>query len=158
MTRAEVRQLYFDDPAIRRFMDLKTLSALSRAGAFLRQRARTSMRYRPLEHKRGPLKGQPNHSATGEPPYAHKETGAHIRKRLEFAFDTGSKSLVVGPKKFGAGRAPNVQEFGSATGTTTVAGRRIPGRFPARSFMGPAMREEIKAGTIPRQWSPSVNG
>lgn len=140
-------KVYFDRDIVKNAMDRKTYRALLKASSFLARRARTSMRYRNIA-KRG---GGYNYSPPGSPPYAHTETGAYVRKLLDYGYDLSSKSAVIGSQKKGSGKAPNVLEFGGNASKTT-AGRNIRGKWAARAFMGPALDEEIKLGNIPRQW------
>ncbi|HUX17173.1 MAG TPA: hypothetical protein VMW52_11920, partial [Phycisphaerae bacterium] len=77
-----VKELFFDAPAVRRAMDDASHKALSRIGAFLRTRARGSMR-----EAKGP-------SRPGKPPHAHVGT---IKRLLFFSYDRATRSVVVGP-------------------------------------------------------------
>lgn len=150
MIDMRVTALFFDRPRVRRAVDRAQRRALSRAGAFVRQRARTSMRRR-----RGS-------SLPGAPPHAHEGS---LRRLLFFAYDPGADSVVVGPVRLRRpGAAPNVLEFG---GRMTVARRRTRRdgkrvieskrvRIEARPYMGPALRKELP--NIPRAWANSVRG
>jgi hypothetical protein len=146
-----VKDLFFDRPKVRRAVDRATRRALSKSGAFIRQRARTSMRRR-----RGS-------SAPGSPPHAHEGS---LRRMLFFAYDPAPDggSVVVGPVGFRRSEAPNTLEFGGAAtvtrrrngrgGKRVVETRRV--RIEARPYMGPALRKELP--NMPRTWAGSVRG
>ncbi len=144
-----VKALFFNRPKVRRAVDRARRRALSRAGAFIRQRARTSMRRR-----RGS-------SRPGEPPHAHEGS---LRRLLFFAYDPSAESVVVGPVGFRRSDAPTTLEFGGAATVTrrrsrrddkrVVESRRV--RIEARPYMGPALRKELP--TLPKAWAGSVRG
>jgi hypothetical protein len=102
--------------------------ALSKAGAFVRQRAKTSMR------KRKAI------SEPGAPPSAHS---GELRKLLFFAYDERSDSVVIGPVVFRAGVVPGLLERG---GTVVRKGRNGQNRtlhYRARPYMAPALKAEL---------------
>jgi len=139
-----VKNLFFDRPTVRRAVDPAKRRALSRGGAFVRQRAKTSMRRR-----RGT-------SRPGRPPYAHEGS---LRRLIFFGYDRRTESVVVGPVGFRRGDVPNVLEFG---GRTTVVRRRRGKRsrrrvcVAARPYMRPALEKE--AAKLPKVWRNSVKG
>lgn len=146
----KVTALFFDRPKVRRAVDRAKRRALSKAGAFVRQRARTSMRRR-----RGS-------APPGQPPHAHEGS---LRRLLFFAYDPSADSVVVGPVKLNKpGEAPSVLEFGGRatierrrtrkSGRRVVERRRV--RVEARPYMGPALRKELP--NIPKPWASSVRG
>lgn len=150
LVNMKVKALFFDRPKVRRAADRARRRALSKAGAFIRQRARTSMRRR-----RGS-------APPGSPPNAHEGS---LRRMLFFAFDRASDSVVVGPVKLNKpGGAPSTLEFGGRAtverrrtrkgGRRVVEKRRV--RIEARPYMGPALRKELP--NIPKAWSNSVRG
>jgi len=145
----KVKALFFDAPKVKRAVNRAKRRALSRAGAFIRTRARTSMRRR-----RG--SAQP-----GKPPHAHEGS---LRRLILFAYDPSVDSVVVGPLGFRNSAIPGTLEFG---GTETVTRRRTlkSGKrvieskrvsIAARPYMGPALKKELP--NIPRQWANSVRG
>lgn len=145
MIDLRIKSLFFDRPKVQRAMDRAKRRSLSRAGAFIRQRARTSIRKRKRQ------------SRPGQPPSSH--TGL-LRRFILFGYDRRSDSVVVGPVGFRRSRAPNVLEFG---GRTTVESRRRGGRrqkrtvrIAARPYMRPALEKE--RSQLPAVWRNSVRG
>ena len=143
-----VKALFFDRPKIQRAVSAARRRALSRAGAFIRQTARTSMRRR-----RGS-------APPGSPPHVHEGS---LRRLLFFAYDPQADSVVVGPVGFRKSTAPSVLEFGGRAvltrrgrrgGRRVVESRRV--RIEARPYMGPALRKELP--NIPKAWASSVRG
>lgn len=146
------KKLFFDRAAVKNAVDRGTRKALSKFGAFVRTRARSSIRKRKATSK----PGSPPSSRTGT-----------LRKLLFFAFDSRAKSVVVGPVPGGPMTgAPERLEYG---GTQAGDGRVVwftnePGRdargqfvsngrrrvvldgalhYKPRPFMGPAFRAEL---------------
>lgn len=161
--RADIKRFFFDRDRVLKAVSRARRRALSRAGAFVRTRARTSIRKR---------KGT---SPAGSPPYSHVGT---LRKGILFGYDPARESVVVGPVGFAGSRAPSLLEFGGTVPgegrLLTVAadvGRDASGRFASRQtrvrvtgnltyeprpYMGPALEAELAAGTIPKHWANSV--
>jgi len=146
----KVTRLFFDRPKVRRGVDRAKRRALSRAGAFIRQRARTSIRKR---------KGA---APPGKPPRSHEGS---LRRLILFGFDRASDSVVVGPVKLNKpGEAPSVLELGGRTtvtrrrtrkdGKRVIESKRV--RIAARPYMGPALKKELP--NIPKAWANSVRG
>lgn len=93
--------VFFDDKAILRAVDKGTRKALSKWGAYVRSDARRSLR---KATKKKPA------SRPGEPPRIH--TG-ELKRFLFFAYDLGTKSVVVGPQRLAKiGSAPEALEYG----------------------------------------------
>ena len=142
-----IKSLFFDRVTVRKAVDRGKRRALSRAGAFIRQRARTSIRPR----KRS--------SRPGEPPSSH--TGL-LRRLILFGYDRQRDSVVVGPVGFKRSRAPNVLEFGGRTVVETGRARKGQKRkkrtvrIAARPYMRPALEKE--RSTLPAVWRNSVRG
>lgn len=93
---------FFDRAAVIAKLDPAKRKALSKAGAYVRRTAKGLMRKR---------KG---HSPPGKPPAVIKGS---LKRRLFFAFDRTSESVVIGPEKFGMRKfigkpVPAVHEFG----------------------------------------------
>ncbi|TVQ33878.1 MAG: hypothetical protein EA376_01200 [Phycisphaeraceae bacterium] len=145
-----VKNIFLDRPKVRRAVNRAKLRALSRAGAFIRQRARTSIRRR-----RGS-------SPPGSPPHSHEGS---LRRLILFGYDRASDSVVVGPARLNKpGEAPSVLEFGGRTrverrrtrrgGGRVIESKRV--RIEARPYMGPALQKELP--NIPKAWANSVRG
>ena len=165
------KQLFFDRRLVQNRMSKANRKALSKAGAFIRRRARSSLRRR----KRV--------SAPGQPPSVHSTDGVATLKNILFAYEPNLESLVVGPVKLnqqalfgpqlGSTTVPQLHEFGgrvrireAKVGRQWRAGvRRVrPGqpvrvrsaRYAERPFMGPAL--EAEQDHIPDAWSGTVGG
>jgi hypothetical protein len=121
------KQGFFDRAAVQQKVDKATRRVLSRFGAFVRQRAKTSIRKR---------KGT---SPPGSPPYSHVGL---LRKFILFAYDADRKSVVIGPTLIRAGsEAPRLLEYGGEATLETKRGRRRA-RYRPRPFMRPAFEAE----------------
>ena len=149
MIDMRVKAMFFDRPRVQRAVSHANRRALSRAGAFVRTRARTSMRKR-----RGT-------SRPGQPPYAHEGS---LRRMILFGYEPSRETVVVGPVGFRSSDAPNALEFG---GRTTVVRRRRTSRrgqrviktrvrIAARPYMAPALDKERP--NLPALWRNSVRG
>lgn len=139
------RGVFFDAPAV---MDATTRAerrVLSRFGAFVRRRARSSIR------KAGP---RTRSSQPGRPPKSH--TGL-LRRHILFGYDRDRHSVTIGPARL-AGRisstALEALEYG---GQSIVGGRRRHRRVnvKARPFMGPAFEKELET-SMPDMWKDSI--
>ena len=131
----------FDGNRIVRGVERANRSALMRAGAFIRRRARSSIRRRKKI------------SAPGKPPSSH--TG-RLKGLILFGYDRGSESVVIGPRTTGnRDQAGETLEHGK-TVTRRQRRRRRRVRYRARPFMGPALEKEIEAGSFPKLWANSV--
>jgi hypothetical protein len=120
-------------------VDKAQRKVLSRFGAFVRQRAKTSIRKR---------KGT---SPPGGPPFSHVGV---LRKFILFAYDSGRQSVVIGPTLIREGsQAPRLLEHGGeAARRTKTKTRRL--RYRPRPFMGPAF--EAEKPQLPALWKNSV--
>src|SRR4051812_33390670 len=70
---------------IRRALEAKYSRIMYKLGAYTKTTMQRSMRYR---------KGV---SAPGQPPSAHKHSGAGLRKSIEFSVDRSKRSVAIGP-------------------------------------------------------------
>jgi hypothetical protein len=143
MIDLRIKDLFFDRQKVERAADKAKREVLSKAGAFIRQTARTSIRKR---------KGV---SPPGNPPYSH--TGL-LRRFILFGYDRSTDSVVVGPARISKpGDAPHALEFG---GTTEMEQRRrgrrvrVKARIRKRPYMGPAMEKELPK--FPTLWRNSI--
>lgn len=153
--RYSARLQFFDRAGVQKQMDAGTRRALSKAGAFVRRRARSSIR------KRRRI------SEPGKPPSAHGPP-PNLRT-IYFVYEAQTKSVVVGPVKLNAstgglsaGTVPATLELGGSATIEEVSRnngrtwfrrtsrRRRPGeiyrrrklRYKPRPFMGPAVDKE----------------
>jgi hypothetical protein len=137
-----IKDSFFDRHVVIAAVDKAKLKVLSRAGAFIRTAARTSIRRR-----RGS-------APPGKPPHSHEGS---LRKLILFGYDRGSDSVVVGPVGFRNSEAPAALERGGVTTVYRRKNGRLIGervRIEARPYMGPALdRERPK---LPALWRNSV--
>lgn len=135
-----IKDWFFDREAVLRAVDAGTRIALSRAGAFVRQRAKSLIRKR----KRV--------SRPGEPPSSHVGL---LRRFILFGYEPASKTVVIGPVAFNRRRVPSALEFG---GRIIHYTGRIGSVILPRPYMSPALAKEVAAGTILRSFSARVIG
>lgn len=142
-----IKSNFFDRAKVQRAVDKGRRKALSKAGAFVRQRAKTSIR------KRKKI------SSPGSPPSSHVGL---LRKFMWFAYDKPNDSVVVGPVRLNGTKdndAPHTLEFGGSktlrkpavvrlgmrsSGKRTLlrlaAGTRM--KYEPRPYMRPALEHE----------------
>ncbi len=138
---------FFDSVAVMKAANQFEKLALSKFGAFSRERIRSSMKKAPQanaktgEIKRGRKKKGVEYKAAiskpGNPPYYH--AGDH-RKAVRFGYDKATHSVVVGAVKFKRGDVPKLLEFGGRS--TDRKGR--PTFYKPRPHIFPACKEEAK--------------
>lgn len=167
--RWSMKDYFFDRPEVQRRVDDATRKELSKAGAFIRQRAKHSLRRR----KRT--------SEPGETPSIHIRDPVATLRNIWFVYDPDAKSVIVGPIGLDGSSqpVPSLMEFG---GTSRVfeaspiphgnrwipVGKRPPrwakrtrtrrAKYKARPFMGPSLDKEIEAGKISSVWAGAVKG
>lgn len=136
---------FFDRKAVTNSVDKATRKVLSKFGAFVRTRARRSIRKR----KGVSMPGGPPHSHTGR-----------LRNFIFFAYDQFRRSVVIGPARLNAvasrttlpaleyGGKSVVREGGRRSGRTRTI------NVKARPFMGPAL--EAERPKLPAMWRDSV--
>lgn len=126
-TLEAARRSFFDREAVAKKMDAATGRVLSKFGAFVRTRSRTSVRKR-----RGT-------SEPGSPPFSHK---GDLRRGILFGYDAGRQSVVVGPVLLGSqsGAPRNLERGGNAVVRGRAGARRAFVR--PRPFMAPALEAE----------------
>ena len=130
---------FFDRASVQRSVDRAQRKVLSRFGAFVRQRAKTS------------IKKRMGTSPPGGPPFSHVGL---LRKFILFAYDPARQSVVIGPTPLRDGAAaPRLLEHGGEATLETKRGRRLA-RYRPRPFMGPAFERERP--TLPALWKNSV--
>lgn len=105
----KMTKFFFDKEAVVKDTERKERRALSKVGAFVRRRARTLIRSR----KRNPRRGRKaSLSRPGMPPISWAKPG--IRDIL-FYYDAKAKSVVIGPLMFnGTDDVPGFLEFGGS--------------------------------------------
>lgn len=131
---------FFDREAVMEAVDRATLRVLSRFGAFVRTRARTSIRRR---------KGT---SPAGGPPYSHVGL---LRNLIFFAFDADRRSVVVGPVLINSPTgAPENLEYGGQADLPMPKGGSRRVTIAPRPYMGPALDAELPG--LPAMWQDSV--
>jgi len=136
MRLKDAKALFFDRPAVLRMMTRKERSMLSRFGAFVRQRAKSSIK----------ISRKNENSQPGEAPKGHTD---RLRKQIYFSADPSRRSVVIGPTLFGnkTGEELAALEQGGMSTITESAGgaarkrRRVYVR--ARPFMLPAFKSEL---------------
>jgi hypothetical protein len=139
-----IKSMFFDRPKVVRAVNRSKRKVLSKAGAFIRTSARTSIR---------PRKGT---SRPGNPPFSHEGS---LRRLILFGYDAGSDSVVVGSVGFKRSTAPNALEFGGkATVFRRVRGQLVRQQVPiaTRPYMTPALKREQHR--LPALWRHSVRG
>jgi len=137
--------MFFDRRAVTSRVDRAKLRGLSKAGAFVRRRARTLMRKRKTKTRRV--------SDPGGPPLQH----AGGLRRVFFGLDRDTDSVVIGPalntsQRPGGKTVPELIEFG---GRVRQPARTVPRRdgsrrvipaqtltYEPRPYMGPALADE----------------
>jgi hypothetical protein len=142
MLTFKIKDMFFDRQVVIRAVDKAKRRTLSRAGAFIRQSARTSIR---------PRRGT---SRPGNPPYSHEGS---LRRFILFGYDPQTESVVVGPVGFRRSIAPHVLEFGGMTSAPRWwkrSGKSKRIRIKRRPFMGPALERE--RDKLPWLWESSV--
>jgi len=166
----------FDKPCVERMVEKRERRFLSKFGAFVRQRARKTLRRAPkrgLTHmslaqrqerhiaetywaKSGRTGSPPFpkvHSKPGHAPYIHDP--AERLRAIWFAYDPGQGGVVIGPFAFKQARyragttpVPAILEHGGYTETSNHK-RRV--RIDARPFMQPSFEAELTQ--VDRIWN-----
>jgi len=139
MSLKSAKEGFFDRAKVVGAVGKATRQVLSRFGAFVRQRAKTSIR-----NKKGT-------SPPGSPPYSHVGL---LRRFILFAFDPQRQSVVIGPTQLReTSVAPRILEHGGDATVDTPIGPH-PARYEPRPFMQPAFEQE--KGKLPDLWRNSV--
>ena len=130
---------FFDRPAVLNSVSQAERKTLSRAGAFVRRTARSSMRRR----KKASQPGQPPSVKQGQ-----------LKKFLFFSWDQQTRSLVVGPellsRRAGA-PVPSLMESGGVVRwTKRRTGESRQSKILPRPFMAPALDKNLSA--LPEAW------
>lgn len=171
--------MFFDRQKVMNEVDRARQKALSKIGAFIRKRSRSKIRKagqlslsamspaareqyqrRVASAKRHgrPVPKRPLASSKpGDPP---KSILGHLRQWILFGYDREQKSVVIGPAKLNGRRsnAPEVLEFGGIARIYAGNGMTRMAPIAPRPYMGPSLKEEIAAGTIPKAFANTVKG
>jgi len=123
----QAKSAFFDRKAVTDAIDAGTRKVLSKFGAFVRTRARSSIRTRKKS------------SPPGQPPSSH---AGDLKRLIFFAYDAVSKSLIVGPIPFRKGEAPRLLEHGGTTTVKTRSGSKVK-HYRGNPFMEPAAKAEL---------------
>jgi hypothetical protein len=133
---------FFDRDRVGRSITAANKKALSKFGAYVRTRARTSIR------KRKAI------SSPGNPPSSHMGL---LRKFLFFSYDASKQSVVIGPARLGGTKSPESLAALEYGGYSNVwgGGKEQRRYIRPRPFMGSAFELEKKA-LLPGLWKNSV--
>jgi|GEM_PF-423588 len=159
---ASVGRFFFDRERVIRSLDRGEKNRLSKAGAFVRRRSRSSIRkarrkreseldpqeriayYAAVDRAQREGRAKPRiwwfaHSKPGEPP---RSIWGLLRDHIYFVYDPSRRSVVVGPAKLNgtSGSAPQALEFGGYV-TSQRLGRQV--YIEPRPYMRPALDAEI---------------
>lgn len=141
---------FFDRAKVVNAMNRAAKRALSKFGAFVRQTARTSLRYKdgvsspgqiPHVH-RSKLRKKTN-KKTGQ---AKTQSVSPLRDFIFFSWDDSEKAVVIGPVKLNGTRdnnAPRNLEHGGSAVLPSRGGATRTVKIEPRPFMGPAAAKEL---------------
>lgn len=176
-TISQAKKLFFDRSAVMKATNRAERQALSKFGAFVRRRAKSSIRPAGKSNKTSPA---------GRPPRSHTKL---LKKFIFFVYEPSRRSVVIGPAQLNTKTddALEMLEHGGQTtrrffvirsseGKTDAQGnvRNARGEFvgkavrivhsrrakpqrvkyKARPFMGPALEEEKPK--LPQIWKDSI--
>lgn len=132
---------FFDRQAVLGAMGKAERGVLSKFGAFVRQRAKTSMWKRKEASK------------PGQPPSRHLGL---LGKFLFFVFESARHSVVIGPADLNEriGNAPEALEKGGLS-ETMRRGAKVRVRVRPRPFMKPAFDRELPG--VGKLWQDALN-
>jgi len=133
-----IKNMFFDRRKVIDKVAKANRRNLSKAGAFIRRSAKSSIR------KRKRI------SRPGEPPSSHEGS---LRRLIYFGYEPNRETVVIGPVRFGAGKAPALLERGGRTRLKRGNKVRIA-RYRPRPFMGPALQRE--APKLAPLWERSI--
>jgi hypothetical protein len=180
VVHANVKDAFFDRAKVLQMVHAQNRRRLGRAGAYVRQRARTDILRRGPKSRNGNRKT----STPGRPPYVHSRDSFATLRNILFYVSGDWESVIIGPravKSLKLKRAtyqyvPGLLEFGGTSELSQVYFRRedewvsmtekatnwfekrglptrnVKGTYRPRPFMGPALDKEVKAGTIGGLW------
>lgn len=143
--RVDVKRLFFDRAEVEAAVSRAEKSQLSKAGAFVRRTAKTSIK---SAGKKGKV------SRPGEPPRSHVGL---LKEGIFFAFEPSERTVVIGPVLINRPTgAPETLEFGGdVIVRSRRTGKKTAAHVAARPFMGPAL--EVNAPKFPSLFTNSVH-
>lgn len=121
------KQGFFDTAAVEKKLESGQRKVLSKFGAFVRRRARSSLR------KRKAI------ASPGNPPSVHTSDSFRSLRNILFAYDSQSQSVVIGPVRFQVNTAAPLQEYG---GETKIGIKKRVIHIRPHPFMNPAFEAE----------------
>lgn len=131
---------FFDRAKVLAAADRATLRVLSRFGAYVRQRARSSIRKRRRV------------SQPGQPPSSHVGL---LKDLIFFSYEPSARSVVVGPTLTNRPTgAPETLEYGGESDLPIRGGKTARVRIEARPYMHPALAKELPG--LPAMWRDSI--
>ena len=149
----KVKSTFFDSPAVKKAIDKGTKKALSKCGAYVRTKSKTSLRYKDKPSKPGAVPSV-HRSGKFTRTTVNRKTGASVtratsplKELIFFGYDAGKKSVAIGPVAFNKKTGtPSRLEHGGSFQITRAAplpkGRKASGK-QAASF-----RRLIQEGRI----------
>ena len=176
-----VKKMFFDRPVVQNAMERQQRVAISKSLAFIRRRARSSLRRRKKV------------SEPGSQPSVHTKEEEGLKKIL-FSYNQRTGGGIVGPVKLnqvnlmsGSSQPVTaVMEFGGVVGIQEIAyprgewsgggyfpwrrrdlrrrldpsakRRKRNAKYAPRPFMGPALEKEVAEGNIASPWANVVGG
>lgn len=173
----EIQSRFFDRQRVIESIGRANARRLSRMGAFVQRRARSSLK-RSGKSRRS--------AARGRPPRVHSTNDTVSLKNIQFGLNSDDAGVVIGPVKLHqknnfsdpSKTVPELLEFG---GAVRIREYRWPGsevwlpgaprrrrdkneverrfrsaRYAPHPFMGPALEKEIAKGTVADVWSTSI--
>lgn len=130
MTLVEAKAGFFDRAKVLNAVDSATRKVLSKFGAYVRTRAKSSIRQR----KKVSQPGHPPSSHTGD-----------LKRFIFFSYDPAKRSVVIGPTLLN-------RSDGGSIPATLEHGR---GKYAARPYMGPAFNHE--QAKLPELWRNALH-
>ena len=150
LTIQAAKNSFFDRQKVMDAVSKAERARLSKAGAFVRQRAKTSIRYR--ERPSSPGSPPSAHRSVGR---VHKKSGKVVHKRqlvsplrefMFFAYDRVTRSVVIGPALLNGTvtrQALHALEHGGPSVVMERQGKRRAVVVRPRPFMRPALAAEM---------------
>lgn len=160
----QAKALFFDRKAVVDATDKATANVLSKFGAFVRQRAKSSIRRPGADRDAPKIRNAQGRlvfrrlrvSKPGSPPFSH--TGL-LKNFIFFTYDPLARSVVIGPTLINKPTgAPEALEYGGVVKAPWwwKSGKNKLGRIKidARPYMRPAF--EAERPKLPQMWKDSI--